>query len=136
MEKIKVELSKLATPSEILQDEKLPTTGLPKTWVVAIFEKFQARYSHKWTTAIEGIEEVAVNEWSEYLHGLTGDDIKHGINNWDNDWPPSAPEFRKACKQFAAPCHREFAPDKILESDELKARRKKLANKFFKDALA
>lgn len=98
---------------------------------MAIFEKFQARYTHKWTAAIEGIEEIAINEWSEQLSGLSGEDIKYGLDNWKEDWPPSAPEFKKACTRIASACHREFAPDRLLESDDVKNRRKKLANEFF-----
>jgi len=113
---------------------------MPKMWVAAIFEKFQARYSHKWTSGIEGIEDTAITEWSNELNGLTGEQVKTGLEAWKGDWPPSAPEFRKACLgtvtndlglDYTPPYHREFAPDRLLESDDVKDRRKKLANEFF-----
>jgi len=65
--------------------------------VLAIFKKLQARYLHKWTSAIEGIEEEAMREWGRVLKGLTGEQIKCGLDNWSSDWPPAADEFRKAC---------------------------------------
>jgi hypothetical protein len=75
----------------------LPKTGLPIHWTSELFKKFQGRYGHKWTSAIEGIEKIAVKEWSEELDGVTGEQIAHGLKSWDEDWPPSAPEFRKCC---------------------------------------
>lgn len=72
-------------------------TGLPKYWISALFKKFDARYPHKWASGIEGNEKIAVEEWSQVLAGLTGEDIKRGLENWKGDWPPSAEEFRKAC---------------------------------------
>lgn len=72
-------------------------TDIPAHWVSALFKRFQARYLHKWTSAIEGIESIAVAEWSQKLNGLSGDQIKTGLDNWSNDWPPCADEFRDAC---------------------------------------
>lgn len=73
-------------------------TGLPSHWITELFKKFQARYGHKWTSAIEGIEETAVKEWSEGLAGLTGDQIKYGLDHWSEGWPPSMTEFVDCCK--------------------------------------
>lgn len=66
-------------------------------WVSGIFKKFQARYGHKWVSALEWIEEIAVQEWSIGLAGLSNDDIKRGLDSWAENWPPSLPEFRAAC---------------------------------------
>ncbi len=55
------------------------------------------RYGAKWTSAISGIEEVAVIEWSKELAGITGDQFKHGLDSWSGKWPPSLPEFKSAC---------------------------------------
>lgn len=68
-------------------------------WIAQIFKKFQVRYGHKWSSFIDGIEELAVQEWSEQLSGLTGDEIKYGLDTWKEDWPPSSVEFVKCCKQ-------------------------------------
>lgn len=52
---------------------------------------------HKWTSGLEGIEATAVDEWSRKLAGLSGEEIKRGLDDWNEDWPPSADEFRKCC---------------------------------------
>jgi hypothetical protein len=107
-----------------------------------VFKKLQARYLHKWTSAIEGIEETAISEWSEKLTGLTGENIKQGFDSWNNDWPPSADEFVRACKgsstnEFGLNYTPEYYRDSpihdrshLLSSDERDEKRK-----FFKDNL-
>lgn len=64
----------------------------------ALFKKFQALYGHKWMAAIDGIEKLAVDEWARELAGLSGDAIRAGLDAWDSDWPPSAPEFARLCR--------------------------------------
>lgn len=85
------------TSSTRSQGETSSKTDLPKAWVSALFKKFQARYGHKWTSVIEGIEELAVSEWAEGLAGLTGTQIKTGLDALNEYWPPSMNEFRDAC---------------------------------------
>ena len=72
-------------------------TGLPVHWITELFKVFQSRYFAKWTKPIEGIEERAVKEWAAGLDGITGDQLKAGVDNWKNDWPPSLPEFKACC---------------------------------------
>ena len=79
------------------QEKTSNKTDLPTNWVSALFLKFQRRYPHKWASAIDGDEEGTIKEWANYLAGLTGEQIKHGLESWDEDWPPSAIEFRKCC---------------------------------------
>jgi len=52
--------------------------------------------------AIDGIEEMAVGEWARELSGLTGEAIRAGLDAWDSDWPPSAPEFARLCRDLVA----------------------------------
>jgi len=91
------EQNELLTNSTNSQQKTLPKTGLPIHWTSELFKKWQGRYGHKWTSAIEGIEKIAVTEWSEELAGVTGEQISYGLKEWKEDWPPSAPEFRKCC---------------------------------------
>ena len=84
---------KLAIPSI-----KSRPKNISKKWIAGLFKKFQARYGHKWTSAIDGIERVAVNEWCEGLAGFSADEISNGLEVWDSDWPPSLPEFKMACR--------------------------------------
>lgn len=37
-------------------------------------------------------------EWANGLAGMTGEQIRCGLDTWGEPWPPSLPEFRKACK--------------------------------------
>lgn len=38
-----------------------------------------------------------MDEWRQGLAGMTGEQIKRGLETWDGEWPPSLPEFRNAC---------------------------------------
>ena len=77
-------------------------------WVSALFSKFQVRYGHKWTSAMPSPEliRLGVCEWSEQLAGLTGEQVKKGLNSWSSDWPPSCTEFRSACLNKGGDLHK------------------------------
>ena len=70
---------------------------MPAHWVAGLFARFQAIYGHRWTSAIDGIEEQAVAAWGYALAGITGDQIGAGIDTLACEWPPSAPQFRLHC---------------------------------------
>ena len=96
------------------QEKPSQEVKLPDVWVLALFKKFQGRYLHKWTSAIEDIEREAMQEWSEVLGGLSGEQIKRGLSSWGNDWPPTAHEFRKACEGVESkPYHKPFEKEQI-----------------------
>jgi len=103
----------------------LSKTGLPTHWVSALFKKFQARYGHKFTGSIEGIELLAAEEWSQGLSGLSGTQIKKGLDTWQEPWPPSLPEFREACTgasvdwEFSTPIIFNNSQRAIIHSMEL-----------------
>lgn len=131
-------LGELQTGSTKSRDRTLQTEeAFPKAWVSALFKKFQSRYGHKWTSTIDGIEDIAVSEWAAGLTGITGEQIKRGLDTWNGDWPPSLNEFKKACAgngkndfglDYVPEYYRkETRPERILESDPDKARRKKAA---------
>lgn len=116
------------------QEETLNKTGLPINWISALFKKFQARWGHKFTSSIEGIEETAVNEWADGLAGLTGEQIANGLERWKEPWPPSLYEFHDSCTGkitdefgigYIPECYRETKRERLLESDENKAKHKK-----------
>lgn len=77
----------------------------------ALFSKFQVRYGAKWTSALSSPEliRLAVTEWSEQLAGVTGEQVRRGLAVWDEDWPPSSPQFRKACLGSAGSLHNTAA---------------------------
>jgi len=70
---------------------------MPAHWVAGLFAKFQALYGHRWTSAIDGIEEQAVAAWGDALAGITGEQIRAGLDALADEWPPSAPKFRLHC---------------------------------------
>jgi len=95
-------------PSELMAAEQKPQqnasaagSALPENWVRALFAKLAVRYGHKWTAQWdgEGIMRLALDEWGRGLAGLTAEDMRRGLDSWNGDWPPSLPEFRKACQK-------------------------------------
>ena len=109
---LEVGQKELAMNSTESQQNRLPEKKrLPNHWVAGLFKKFQIRYLHRWTSAIEGIEEAAATEWGEVLAGLTGEQIKSGLARLDPEWPPTAGGFRELClhdeKKHA--CHKPLA---------------------------
>ena len=108
--------------------------GLSEVWVLALFKKFQAIYLTKWTSALEGIEKTAMVEWSQALRGLTGDQIKNGLDSLSEEWPPSAIGFRALCEgkginglglDYTPPYHTEVKRENLIESDENKEKHRK-----------
>lgn len=74
-----------------------------------------------------------MNEWAEILGGLTGEQIKHGLGVWRQDWPPSADEFKSACigkvkngwgLDYIPECYRDepvVDKSRLLSSDQREA---------------
>ena len=64
-----------------------------------LFSVLQAHYGHKWTTAYDDQEimTIAISEWHRVLKGFRPDDLRHGIESWAGEWPPTLPEFARAC---------------------------------------
>lgn len=83
---------------------------------------------HKWDSAIDGREESVACEWLERLSQLTGTQIKNGLDNWNESWPPTCDEFKNCClkQKTSIPYHRFVEPKLLLESDSEKAHRKQL----------
>ena len=56
-------------------------------------------YGHKWTSSY-GAEPDPDNVWSACLRDITPEQIKGALSKLatkGQEWPPSAPEFRKMC---------------------------------------
>lgn len=78
-------------------------TAIPEAWTAALFSKLQARYGNRWLSSYPGrLAKIAMAEWSQGLAGMTGEQIKRGLDTWDSQWPPSLPEFRAACRGESA----------------------------------
>jgi len=81
--------------------------------------------------------ECKVKAWGESLFHLTGKEIAIAFDKCKvtYDWPPSVSEFIESVKPKVvnAKMYQEFAPEKLLDSDEVKEKRKKAANKALSD---
>lgn len=94
-------------------------TGIPTSWVSALFKHFQVLYGHRFVSMYDGIEDFAAKQWSVSLNGITGEQIKAGlrkcgerkIQSGESDWPPTPAEFRSMClPEKVDPIHREYIP--------------------------
>lgn len=75
--------------------------ALSEDWVSAIFAKFRGRYGPQWTSRYASDKEyqIAKREWGEVLATMTGEQIRRGLEYWDDNHPPNAYEFRQACQE-------------------------------------
>lgn len=106
--------------------------ALPINWISTLFLRFQSIYGHKFTSTIQGIEDIATTEWANGMAGITGEQIKCGLekcakkklNPGEQDWPPTLAEFRALCLPEPIPAaHRDYvqlpspkrAPEKMDE---------------------
>jgi len=60
--------------------------------------------------------ELAIIEWSERLAGLTGEQIKHGLDNLTSAWPPTPHEFKDLCKRTNQSPEHNTAAYRVLKS--------------------
>ena len=69
-------------------------------WVRALFAKLSARYGTLFADRYAGVpQDVLIAEWGAELAGLTGDDIRHGLDGCrDLKFPPTLPEFLALCR--------------------------------------
>src|SRR5690606_28903373 len=77
------------------QTPKLRQGLLDKLWL-----KMTEMYGHRWTASF-GVSADQDHAWAATLGGLTGVQIAKGLAELaarGDDWPPSAPEFRKLCE--------------------------------------
>lgn len=75
-----------------------------------LFVKFHARYGGKWTSQYPpDLLPAMREEWLDALNTMTAEDIKRGLDTWQEDWPPNIVEFKKACtKKTTRAAHREY----------------------------
>lgn len=79
-----------------------------------------------------------MEEWSRGLTGITGQQIRTGLNSLSGEWPPTCEEFRRAClgksngkneygmnyvPEYHRPENRITRRDRLLSSDERDRRR-------------
>ena len=71
------------------------------SWITTLFLRFQGIWLDKWARCVPSTEilECAKQDWRLALAGLTGEQIKTGIEAARNtcEWPPSIAEFIRLC---------------------------------------
>jgi hypothetical protein len=61
---------------------------------------------------------LAMDTWAEELAGLTGEQIKNGLNNLPEDYPPTPKQFKKLCigmNEHNTKAYKPFDRSKALE---------------------
>lgn len=106
------EKSKTNLPSTPCKTQSSPQLSSQTAASMAVlFRKMRLRYTHKWTSVLSTPEltREAMREWGSYLADLTQEQIMHGLEAWDGDWPPSLPELRKKALGEDDALHRSAA---------------------------
>lgn len=87
--------SEAQSQPEPQQTPKLRQGLLDKLWL-----KMTEMYGHRWTASF-GVSADQGHAWAAALGGLSGTQIASGLAALaarGDDWPPSAPEFRRLCE--------------------------------------
>lgn len=104
-------------PSSGMSSSSASTKLMENLWLL-----MTSLYGHKWTS-VHGLSDIKIGAdgkaapdsgmWGKVLAGLNGQDFARGIaaciergkkrvGRGEEDWPPSAPEFRAMCERTAA----------------------------------
>lgn len=89
-----------------------PDNGLLMKWAAALLGRFAAIWPKAWADSVAGLDPAMVQaEWAKGLAGLTGEEIRDGIDHCRTQapWPPSIAEFRGACRGGATAEQRAYA---------------------------
>jgi len=72
---------------------------IPPKVIAKLHARLQARYGHRWTSQYPTTDVIrlATAEWADYLAGMSQAQLDTGMRTWDGEWPPTLPEFRRAC---------------------------------------
>jgi len=100
----------------VMGNQKQTATSKPyatSETVKFLFGKFYARYGAKWSSQYpDEMMPVVHEEWLHELNNITLEQIKKGLKNWSEAWPPNIVEFVEACTKKdigrPAPCYVEY----------------------------
>jgi Replication protein P len=108
-------MSQILDKNQWLIERKNKDTGLEFTLMDRLFDKFQAMYLRRWNDQFNSKQMIEnwKNDWAKSFEQekITQNMIANGINNCLKmyDYPPSLPQFLKACKGFDESLHRRLA---------------------------
>lgn len=95
-------------------------------WSAALLARFANIWPRAWgeTTKLASHDDL-IAEWAKGLAGLTGDEIRIGIDHCRTHatWPPSIAEFRTACRGGATAEQRAYAARAREDQEGTKALR-------------
>jgi hypothetical protein len=82
-----------------------PKNALPKKVVEWLFARMLSKWGKQFVDRWAIIDpDVLLIDWAKALHGLTELEFRRGVAKLDTfDWPPSQPEFLKACRPEVNP---------------------------------
>lgn len=104
----------------------LPDNGLLMKWATALLARFAVIWPKAWADSLAGLDiHMLTAEWAKGLEGLTGEEIRHGIDHCraNNTWPPSIAEFRTACRGGANAEQRAYAARSSYDQEGVRAMR-------------
>lgn len=99
--------------SQWLQVRNFGDASKPLSMMDRLFNRMDGAYPHKWRSAFAN--QQAIQNWREAWSdkfdkaGLSPNEVSDGIDRCTDmyDWPPSLPEFMKACRP-SIDCERAF----------------------------
>lgn len=87
-------------------------SALSTKWATALLARFALIWPKGWADSVAGVNHgLLVAEWAQGIAGLTGTEIRDGINyvRAHATWPPTIAEFRTACRGGATAEQRAYA---------------------------
>lgn len=107
--------------------------ALDARWVDRLFERLTLAYGVAFLRQWDGIDVAEVKRfWADDLDGLSAERIAYGLANLSPDKPPTAQQFRHACRrapekpQAALPAPRPTEADKERVRQMLKGVRDRI----------
>jgi hypothetical protein len=82
-----------------------PKNALPKKVVEWLFDRMLSKWGKQFVDRWSYVDaNKLLLDWAKALHGLTELEFRRGVAKLDTfDWPPSQPEFLKACRPEVNP---------------------------------
>ena len=82
-----------------------PQNALPKKVIEWLFDKMLSKWGKQFVDRWQYVDaDKLLLDWAKALHGLTELEFRRGVAKLDTfDWPPSQPEFLKACRPEVNP---------------------------------
>jgi hypothetical protein len=89
----------------INEPSSISTKAVPLLWVEKLFARMEALYGNKFIDMWRGTNvDLVKGLWADEMGKLSADDLRRGYAAlMDREWPPTLPEFVKACRSNVDP---------------------------------